>query len=228
MLKLTHIVLLVAFTSSFCGCFEGTQNTNPSLPEREATMKTPANNSTSASTPEGLRLSIQGTVLSGLESLEPVIEIPRIQGWTTANFQVLPEEEFGFFIGFRHESGLTLTLYQYSLGHKEIPNTLGKLTNTEMKRAVSGIQQAVQAGAWKAARQIDSGESNLGDSSKTALWSRHILELEDFELASDTYVWAYNDRIFKVRSTGDQLRSKVQENALTVFLSNLGNACPNP
>ncbi|MFO0976615.1 MAG: hypothetical protein U0996_09475 [Planctomycetaceae bacterium] len=123
-------------------------------------------------------------------------------GWTRTEPRPLPPSDNGFTVGYEHESGLTVTPYQFTRGLNVVPNELDSAAvQEEMQRAKSGIEQAVQLGYWHEAREVNSGTVGLGDSSQKALWSQYNLTVDGATLASDIYVWSHADTFFKLRCT---------------------------
>lgn len=138
------------------------------------------------------------------EATEPVVMLPLPPpGWTRTERRPLPSEDHGFTVGYDHESGLAVTLYQFTRGLTSIPSgTQSPEVQEEMQHAKSGIEQAVALNLWKAARQIESRTVSLGNSSQQALWSRYELTSQQDEvLSSEIYIWARENTFFKLRCT---------------------------
>ncbi len=56
------------------------------------------------------------------EAPAPNIELATPPGWTKAEIRPLPTVDHGFSVAYKHESGLTVTLYQFTRGLNSIPN----------------------------------------------------------------------------------------------------------
>lgn len=133
---------------------------------------------------------------------EPKLALVTPPGWTRTETRPLPPEDHGFTVAYNHESGLAVTLYQFTRGLTSIPNDVTSLpVKEEMTRARIGIEDAVQLGYWKAAKEIESKTVFLGDSQQQALWSQYHLTVDGMVVASDIYVWARSNTLFKVRCT---------------------------
>ena len=131
-------------------------------------------------------------------------------------------------MAFHHPQGLTVTFYQFTRGLRDIPDDLrSDPIQIEMKRAKEGIQLAIQAGFWQSAKETDSGIVRLGASTKRALWSRHVLNVDGDEMTSDTYVWSHKNTLFKARCTfsGRDTNAEIETEDLSELLTALGNAC---
>ncbi len=157
---------------------------------------------------------------------QPTIMLPEANDWVRTEPRPLPPEEHGFTVAYDHPSGLSVTLYQFTLGLSVIPDDLsaGPVQNA-MTRAKAGIEQAVQLGYWQAAQETDHGIVRLGDSAKQAIWCRHLLTVNGHTAPSDTYVWSHNNTLFKLRCTGRSRDSEAEGKALSELLTALGDAC---
>lgn len=145
-------------------------------------------------------------------------------GWAATEQRPLPPSDNGFTVGYEHESGLTVTLYQFTRGLSTIPSEPdSQAVQEEMERAKSGIQQAVQLGYWQAAKEAESDIVALGDSSQKALWSRYQLTVEGMTLLSDIYVWSRADTFFKIRCTCRSADINSNQAALRPLLTAFGS-----
>ncbi|MCO8120395.1 hypothetical protein NHH03_01505 [Stieleria sp. TO1_6] len=132
----------------------------------------------------------------------PIITLATPPGWSKTEMRPLPPADHGFTVAYEHESGLAVTLYQFTRGHTSIPNDVNSsLVNEEMRHAKNGIEQAVQLGYWQDAEETQSKTVQLGDSPQQALWSQYHLTVDGMVLASDIYVWAQTNTLFKLRCT---------------------------
>lgn len=123
-------------------------------------------------------------------------------GWSKSEIRPLPPNDHGFTVAYEHESGLAVTLYQFTRGLTSIPDDVNSApVKDEMQHAKIGIEQAVQLGYWQAAKENESRVVQLGDSKQQALWSQYQLTSEGMFLTSDIYVWARSNTLFKVRCT---------------------------
>ena len=121
---------------------------------------------------------------------------------------------------------MTVTFYQFTRGLKKIPDDLNsEAVQNELKRATAGIEQAVELGLWKSAKETDHGTVSLGDSPVKALWSRYQLATDSGEVTSDTYVWSYDNTLFKLRCTGHAKNPLEDVKTLTPLLTAFGDAC---
>ncbi len=92
----------------------------------------------------------------GIEPPKPNISLATPPGWTREEPQALPPEDDGFTVAYEHESGLSVTLYQFTRGLNSIPSDVNsEIVQEEMRKAQSGIEQAVEFGYWEAAKQVD-------------------------------------------------------------------------
>lgn len=133
---------------------------------------------------------------------EPNIALVTPHGWTRTETRALPTDDHGFTVAYEHESGLAVTLYQFTRGLTSIPNDVNASPVKEaMKQAKRGIEQASQLGYWQAAKETESKTVLLGDSQQQALWSQYHLTVDEMVLASDIYVWARSNTLFKIRCT---------------------------
>ena len=99
------------------------------------------------------------------EPPKPNITLATPPGWTRSETRALPPSDNGFTVGYQHDSGLTVTLYQFTRGIANISSdTDSPVLREEMLHAKSGIEQAVQLGYWQSAKEHDSGVVELGDS----------------------------------------------------------------
>jgi len=213
----THYYLVFSFSFVVaCGCFQ----------QETATKETRKNLSLSdeGDQPSSLESEIS-TTSTVVQPLQPVIKLPELEQWTASALRPLPQRDFGFSVAYDHETDFAVTLYHYTRGYEQIPNGVGRIVANEMTGANDAIQQAVEYGVWDSAKIVGNGEKGLGDSNHTALWSCHILTTGGRKVRSHTFVWAYNNRIFKIRATGHELDSESEGMALNEFLTEIGNAC---
>ena len=140
--------------------------------------------------------------VANTEPPKPNIALATPPGWTRGQPRVLPPEDHGFTVAYEHDSGLAVTLYQFTRGLTVIPNDVSSMpVKEEMRHAKNGIEQAVQLGYWQAAKENESEIVQLGDSQQQALWSQYHLTVDGMNLASDIYVWAQGNTLFKLRCT---------------------------
>ncbi len=159
------------------------------------------------------------------EPAAPVIELTTPTGWSKSKLRPLPAEDHGFSVAYEHESGLAVTLYQFTRGRASISDDLNSApVQEEFRNAKNGIEQAVQLGYWQAAKEKATDTVVLGDSQQQALWSQHELTVDGATAVSDTYVWARNNAFFKLRCTNrsDDLASN--QATLRPLLTALGSA----
>ncbi len=205
--SLLAVVLLI-------GC---TDQSTRNRPEKESKQST-----------ENLRREVLDAIRESekLPSPDPTIALPDVSGWSRSKRRTLPKGDDGFSLAYEHRSGITVTLYQYSRGLPIIPDDLeASVVKQEMARVKSGIKDAIKLGYYESAREIDSGITNLGDSTQKALWSQHELTVRGKKVKSDSYVWVHANNFFKVRCSGLALDSKDGTTKLREFLTALGKAC---
>lgn len=156
----------------------------------------------------------------------PVISLPDLPGWSHSAPQALAPDDHGFTVVYDHANGMTVTFFQLTRGLKEIPDDLhSEPVQNEMKRATADIEQDVELGIWKSAKEVDHGTVSLGDSPQKALWSRYQLTTDKGDATSDTYVWSYDNTLFKLRCTGHAKNPLDDVKTLNPLLTALGNAC---
>ena len=159
------------------------------------------------------------------ESPEPNITLATPPGWSKTETRPLPPADHGFTVAYEHESGLAVTLYQFTRGHNSIPNDVNSsLVKEEMQHAKNGIEQAVQLGYWQAADETESTTLQLGDSQQQALWSQYHLTVDGMVLASDIYVWAQTNTLFKLRCTCRSENVASNQAVLGPLLTALGSS----
>lgn len=181
-----------------------------------------------SSSNEELRRAIEDAdrEAAALKPPKPTITLPDLDDWLRSEPRSLPQDDHGFTVAYDHPSGVSVTLYQFTRGLRVIPDDLRSgPTQDEMKRAKSGIEQAVQLGYWQDAKETDNGIVPLGDSKKQALWSRYALTVDGNTVTSNTYIWSHANTLFKLRCTGSSLNSEAETKVLSELLTALGNAC---
>lgn len=156
---------------------------------------------------------------------EPIITLATPPGWSRTDTRPLPPADHGFTVGYEHESGLAVTLYQFTRGLTSIPNDVNASpVKEEMRHAKTGIEQAVQLGYWQAAKETESKTVQLGESGQQALWSQYHLTVDDMVLASDIYVWARANTFFKLRCTSRSEDVVSNQEVLGPLLTALGSS----
>jgi hypothetical protein len=154
----------------------------------------------------------------------PKVSLATPEGWTRTEPRPLPPADNGFTVGYEHESGLAVTVYQYTRGLEAIPDELSAPAVQEVfQLAKSGIEQAVQLGYWKAANEVASDIVPLGDSSQKALWSQYNLTMDGMTLTSDIYVWSHANTFFKLRCTCRFEEEKSRQEILRPLLTAFGS-----
>ena len=90
------------------------------------------------------------------EPPEPIITLATPPGWTRGETRPLPPADHGFTVAYEHESGLAVTLYQFTRGLTVIPNGVESAAVVEeMGHAKNGIEQAVQLGYCRLPRRLN-------------------------------------------------------------------------
>ena len=220
-LLIRSLLVPTLLTLCFCGC--GSQKTDsPAGP--------PGVSPTEASPPEqeqtrAVVADLQ-TESQNAEPIEPSVTLPTLPGWTKSEPRPLPLADHGFSVAYDHEeTGLTVTLYQFTRGLSSIPNDVNSaIVKEEMKGARYGIEQAVKFGIWEAAKETKSETIQLGDSQQQALWSQYELTVDGAKVASDIYVWAQANKLFKIRSTSQSKDAKSDQATLVPLLTALGSS----
>ena len=187
--------VLLVLAASLIGCDTGTAPP-PSLPTVAPPLTAAEREEILEAVAEAER-EAQNTVPPA-----PNITLATPKGWTRSEPRSLPPSDNGFTVGYEHDSGLAVTLYQFTRGLTVVPGELDSAAvQEEMQRAKRGIEQAVQLGYWQTAKEADSGTVPLGDSHLKALWSQYHLTVDGMTLASDIYVWSHANTFFKLRCT---------------------------
>gem|GEM_PF-5489844 len=157
----------------------------------------------------------------------PADLLPVPPGWTKPEVELLPPRDHGYAAGYDHESGLALTFYQYTRGHKSIPDDIDSaLLKEELRAAEDGIMQAVKAGHWQAAEKITSKTVELGNSKRKALWSQFHIKVDDVTVVSEIFVWARDNTFFKIRCTNHVPDKPLASATLDPMLTALGQQRP--
>lgn len=167
-----------------------------------------------------------GSTGSARDPAEPRFTLPKPQGWNVSKRRELPPADEGFSVAYDHESGMAVTLYQFTRGRRNISNDLesGPILE-EMINAQKAIQTAVELGYWDDADKIEQKIVSLGKSPQKARWCRFRLKSGGRELDSDLYVWAFDDAIFKIRCTGTDLDTPAAKEILNGLFTEIGNCC---
>ena len=157
---------------------------------------------------------------------KPVIELATPTGWTKSDPQPLPAADCGFTVAYEHESGLSVTFYQYTLGRPSIPNDVNSpAIKEELRGAKRAIDQAVEFGIWQSAKEKTTEIITLGDTQQKVLWSQYDLTRTDGKMViSDMYVWARANTFFKLRCTSESDEVAGNRAVLKPLLTALGSA----
>ncbi len=209
------IVIVAFFVVTASGCSE------PQTPSDSTTGKTTSQNNEYQfnSIEQSVRRSQNGEVL------EPVIDLVTPPGWSKSELRALPTDDHGFTVAFEHESGLCVTLYQYTRGQSSIPDDVDSASvREELQLAKNGIEQAVEFGFWQAAKENASGTIMLGDSQQKALWSQYNLTVDGTTVASDIYVWTCSNAFLKLRCSSRSEDVTSNQTVLKPLLTSLGSS----
>ena len=161
------------------------------------------------------------------EAPKPNITLATPPGWTRSETRSLPPEDHGFTVAYEHDSGLAVTLYQFTRGLTSIPDDVNSTpVKDEMARAKNGIDVAVQLGYWQAATEVEAKTVQLGDSRQQALWSQYHLKVDGMVVASDIYVWARGNTLFKLRCTCRSEDVASNQAVLAPLLTAFGSSDP--
>ena len=156
---------------------------------------------------------------------DPLISLATPPGWTKSEPEPLPAGDEGFTVAYHHESGLTVTLYQFTRGLTSIPNDLESApVKEEFRLAKDGIEQAVKLGIYQSAEEIETKTIMLGDSRQQAHWSQYRLTVEQVTVVSDIYVWSGSNTMFKLRCTCSTDDAAASQAALKPLLTAFGSA----
>ena len=158
----------------------------------------------------------------------PNVSLTTPTDWSRSATRPLSTDDHGFSVAYEHDSGLTVTLYQYTRGRTHIPNDLtSPIVIKEMTGAKAAIMQAVEFGMWQAAKELDSKTVFLGDSKQQDLWAQFQLTSDDVMLTSDIYVWAHTNTFFKLRVTCHSSDAQSNRAVLKPLLTSLGTPAPS-
>ena len=161
---------------------------------------------------------------SGATAPPPVITLATPPGWTKSETRPLPTDDHGFTVAYEHESGASVTLYQFTRGLNSIPDDVtSEPVREEMNRARRGIEQSVELGYYQSAKLYTSDTVALGDSNRKALWAQYHLTIDELKVVSDIYVWSYANTFFKLRCTSRSEDVVSNHEVLGPLLTSLGS-----
>lgn len=158
-----------------------------------------------------------------LEPPAPKITLATPPGWTRSPLRALPADDNGFSVGYDHDSGLTVTLYQLTRGLKSIPDDVNsRVLDDEMIRAKSGIEQGIQLGFYESANEQESRIIPLGDSEQKSRWCRYQITVDGGKVTSEIFLWARDNTIFKLRITSRSADTATDQQILRPLLTAFG------
>ena len=153
------------------------------------------------------------------------VVLPTLDGWVHSDQRALPPEDDGFSVAYQHESGRTVTVYQFTRRLTVIPAAVeDPVVAEEMEQAKAAIEQIRQLGIWESAEEKQSGVVSLGESDQQALWSRFELVVGGAKQTSDIYVWSRDNTFFKVRCTCSAEEAAASDAAMQQLLTALGSS----
>lgn len=162
--------------------------------------------------------------IEGLEATDPpVFELPRPEYWVVSEPRSLGGD--GFSVAYQNGMAPTVTLYQYTRGHKTIPNDLNSpILLNEVEQVCNGIEQIAMLKQYEA-DQIEKGRKTLGDSATEAHSATYMLNFDGQKKRSDAYIWSHNNAILKLRITWNSEGAPFEQKWLHGLLTEFGKAC---
>lgn len=158
----------------------------------------------------------------------PKIEFPDVKGFTRTKTTVFPQARLGYSLGY-DTPGLTVTVYVYNNGRKEIPaGAKSDAVKEEMKATVDTLELARKQGLYKSVKEVGEEETvTLGTGKDAPAALRRKFELEQPKLGtrlSETYLTGYKDHFVKLRVSYNPEDKAEAEKKLATLLDALGAA----
>ena len=151
------------------------------------------------------------------------IDFPTVEGWTIPEPRALPAD--GLSVAYNHESGMTLTLYQFTRGLSSISDDINSdAVRSEFANSRAGMVQAVEMGLMDSLELEDEGVVNLGESPTQAHWARYLAKAGGMRKATEVFLWSTKNQFLKIRLTSSPRRSEAKKAALIELLTAIGNA----
>ena len=158
----------------------------------------------------------------------PKIDFPEVKGFTRdKDAKTFGKPELGYSVGYK-APGITVTVYVYNLGVKEIPaGAKSDAVKEQMKSAVADIYTLKERGLYKSVKELSKDEVvplGKGKDAPTALRRQFELGRDDGTRLSDAYLTGYKDHFVKIRISYDPEGKEEAEKKIAALLEGIGSA----
>lgn len=158
-----------------------------------------------------------------LKSDKNSVELPAIEGWERGDVQTYPSAALGYSVTYQSEDGGRATVYVYDGGLKSIPDGANdKVIKEEIDRAKNEIVQIGRLGIYEGVKEVKNDTVTLGGANGKvkALRSLFYFKVKGEELDSEIYLFGYNNKFIKIRSTRAAAAGG-ENKALSAFLAEI-------
>jgi hypothetical protein len=156
----------------------------------------------------------------------PKIDFPDVKGFTRGKVTVFPQAELGYSVPY-NAPGLTVTLYVYNGGKKEIPDgARSDAVKAEMKGTLKALEDARKAGYYKSVKEVgEEGTVTLGKGKDRPQALHRRFEVEHAKAGpalSETYLTGYKNHFLKFRISYDPENKPEAEKLIATLVDALG------
>ncbi|MGB7202725.1 MAG: hypothetical protein WBD16_10695 [Pyrinomonadaceae bacterium] len=176
--------------------------------------------------------TVLGLLLQNAASAQGLdVKFPEIDGWEKGELTKYPSAALGYSIGYESETGEIVTVYVYNAGLKTIPDDVNhKTIKDEINRAKAEIRQVEEMGYYENVKELKNDTVTLGGEAgkvKT-LHALFTFKLRGNEVASDIFIWGYQNHFVKIRATRKAEKEMVNSKIFTVLLAELDKLFSKP
>lgn len=128
-----------------------------------------------------------------------MLDVPSVAGWQPIEAQDHGPDR-GYAYGYRHPTGITVSIFVYNRGLGYIRRDQGVL-QSELQESISGVHQARQLGRYQSAREVERGFVSLGNvpNAPLAALGRLMVAQNSPERPSSIYITTHRGFFYKLR-----------------------------
>ena len=150
---------------------------------------------------------------------------PDVKGWKRGEIRPYPEKAAGYSVAYNSDDGITVTVYVYDRGLKEIPNDLtSAVVKEQFKGAKDAIYEAMKLKYYESVKELKSDEGTLGkkDRAPKTLTASFELGTKQGLVLSDIHVTVYENHFIKLRCTRPKDSAEKTQKSLDTLLDEMG------
>jgi hypothetical protein len=142
------------------------------------------------------------------------IVFPDIEGWKKSGITTYPNPALGYSINYDSYSGKggRVTVYVYNGGESKIPDDINdRVVKSEFENAKSDIVKLGKQGLYQDLKEIRQQIVSVGNEGIKAHYALFYFDVRGQQVASELYLFSYQDNFIKIRATRPKTSEKNDE-----------------